>query len=220
MITKNLDTMKIIREKMNFLEKEEFQKLSQLENYQILDTRKQSEFMKAHIPKSINITLNPKFTIISKLILDYKKNILVICQEKEEKEIITSLISVGFHEISGFLKNGFCNWDGKIDSVNSICWKTLEKKKLDGIILDIRKSDEHKTGVIEDSKLFPFPVLKKNFRELDQGMNYYLICRTGKSSMASYCFLKNNGFKVFNIQNGFSAKPQDFPLVKPKIVCK
>ena len=218
----NFQAMKIINQNMKHLDSEKFEKLSKLENYQILDTRNQSEFMKAHIPKSINICLNPKFKIITRLIMEKEKNTLIVCQQKEEREIISHLICEGFHKIVGFLENGFSNWNGKTDSVNSISWNTLEKKdsrikNLDGIILDIRKSDEHVNGIIHNSKTFPFPTLKKNFKQLDKNQKYYMICRTGKSSMASYCFLKNNGYNVVNIDKGFTAKPEEFTLIKPEL---
>ena len=90
----------------------------------ILDTRKETVFVKGFIPQSIFIGIDGGFAPwVGSLVKDVKQPILLVADEERIEEIITRLSRVGFDNTIGYLKGGFEAWKKasmEYDSVSSI----------------------------------------------------------------------------------------------------
>ncbi len=80
-----------------------------------------------------------------------------------------------------------------------------------GILLDVRESDEFYSHHLLQAKLFPLSQLEKKYLELDPKMSYSVICHSGKRAKRAADFLEVKGFEhVTVITDGMvAAKPLD-----------
>jgi len=82
-----------------------------------------------------------------------------------------------------------------------------EKLKSDsqGVLLDVRTSQEFSAGHIPDSKLIDIylPTFAEKISELDKEKKYYIYCRSGNRSYHAGVFMLQQGFKtVYNLADG------------------
>ena len=74
-----------------------------------------------------------------------------------------------------------------------------------GVLLDVRTSQEFSAGHIPDSKLIDIylPTFAEKISELDKEKNYYIYCRSGNRSYHAGVFMLQQGFKtVYNLADG------------------
>ncbi len=72
-------------------------------------------------------------------------------------------------------------------------------------LLDVREQDEHQGGYIEGAILLPLSQLQQRFSELDQTIEYYVVCYSGSRSQMACAFLSEMGYNVVNVMGGMSA---------------
>jgi len=75
-------------------------------------------------------------------------------------------------------------------------------------LLDIRASDEYKTGALKGSKNFPIDQLRDRANELELRRRYVLCCKTGVQSEVAAFLLRQRGFEVFVLKGGLQAIPR------------
>jgi len=76
-------------------------------------------------------------------------------------------------------------------------------------LLDVRMEDEHEEIRIPGSLLIPLSQLRKRARELDQGKEYVVYCRSGRRSSVATFMLGEMGFRVVNMLGGIKDWPFD-----------
>ena len=88
-------------------------------------------------------------------------------------------------------------------------WKKQKESDVKNICLDVRTSEEHKEGSIQNSINIDFYKsmdFMKFLDKLNKDENYFVYCRSGKRSDASCQIMKEFGFNiVFNLEGGFLA---------------
>ena len=171
----------------------------------ILDTRNPNDYAKKHLINSINIGLNGSFAVSVGNLIDNNKKILLICNNGEEVESFDRLLRVGFDKIEGYLEGSIDSLVGddlidKIDQVQSV---HLTNNYSNHQILDVRTKNEYKLSHLEGSINLPLYdiISKKNF--LNKETKYLIHCQTGYRSMIASSLLKNMGFEVVEIKDGF-----------------
>jgi len=171
----------------------------------ILDTRNPNDYAKKHLINSINIGLNGSFAVSVGNLIDNNKKILLICNNGEEVESFDRLLRVGFDKIEGYLEGSIDSLVGddlidKIDQVQSV---HLTNTYSNHQILDVRTKNEYKLSHLEGSINLPLYdiISKKNF--LNKETKYLIHCQTGYRSMIASSLLKNMGFEVVEIKDGF-----------------
>ena len=171
----------------------------------ILDTRNPNDYAKKHLINSINIGLNGSFAVSVGNLIDNNKKILLICNNGEEFESFNRLLRVGFDKIEGYLEGSIDSLVGddlidKIDQVQSV---HLTNNYSNHQILDVRTKNEYKLSHLEGSINLPLYdiISKKNF--LNKETKYLIHCQTGYRSMIASSLLKNMGFEVVEIKDGF-----------------
>ena len=171
----------------------------------ILDTRNPNDYAKKHLINSINIGLNGSFAVSVGNLIDNNKKILLVCNNGEEVESFDRLLRVGFDKIEGYLEGSIDSLVGddlidKIDQVQSV---HLTNTYSNHQILDVRTKNEYKLSHLEGSINLPLYdiISKKNF--LNKETKYLIHCQTGYRSMIASSLLKNMGFEVVEIKDGF-----------------
>ena len=176
----------------------------------ILDTRMPNDFEQGFIPGSINIGKDGMFAPWVGTLLSADSEVIVICHENEEEEIISRLARIGYEKVIGYA-HGIRQWEldaQSIDSVTSIYPSDMLEK--DAIILDVRKSSELQIGFVENSIHIALSDIKSSVSKLDPSKDYFVYCAGGYRSMIACSILKSEGYKnVFNIYGGFNAIAQN-----------
>ncbi|HNG26880.1 MAG TPA: FAD-dependent oxidoreductase, partial [Chitinophagales bacterium] len=71
------------------------------------------------------------------------------------------------------------------------------------ILLDVRTPTEFARGSIKGSINLNVDDLRENLTQLDKNRNYVIYCQVGLRGYLAYKILKNNGFKVVNLNGGY-----------------
>jgi rhodanese-related sulfurtransferase len=109
--------------------------------------------------------------------------------------------------------NGIDDWQKdhhKIDVIDSIYPVEIPSYINDGyIVLDVRKIEELKLGLVKQSINIPLHHLEDNFTLINKLDNCLIYCAGGYRSMIASSILKSKGFaNVKNIYGGFNAISQ------------
>ncbi|WP_299051243.1 MBL fold metallo-hydrolase [uncultured Polaribacter sp.] len=178
----------------------------------VLDVRKQSNFAKGHIPRSIFIGLDGGFAPwVGALIADVKQPILLVTPEGREEEAITRLSRVGFDHVIGYLKGGFAAWKNaakEYDTITSIPAITFKEIKETGDIpvFDVRKEGEFLSEHTLDANNTPLDYINNHLAEFPNKETFYVHCAGGYRSMIAASILKSRGIhNLIDVQGGFAA---------------
>lgn len=82
--------------------------------------------------------------------------------------------------------------------------KSQKQKK--ATILDVRRPEEYAAGHLHDAVNLDWlntKAFKEGALKLDKSRTYFVYCRSGKRSHAAAEYLKNKGFKVYNLSGGY-----------------
>ncbi len=178
----------------------------------ILDTRAPQTFAAGFVPNSINIGIDGQFAPwVGAMIPDIKQEILLVCDEGREEEVVTRLARVGYDFTIGYLKGGFAAWKqaGKeIDQIQSVDADLLaaiiEKQSVH--ILDVRKKSEYLSEHIVDVENTPLDFINDAMMQIDKDKTYYVHCAGGYRSMIFTSILRARGFdKLIDVKGGYKA---------------
>jgi glyoxylase-like metal-dependent hydrolase (beta-lactamase superfamily II)/rhodanese-related sulfurtransferase len=186
----------------------------------VLDVRKEGEFVKGHVPRSIFIGLDGQFAPwVGALISDVNQPILIVAPEGREEETVTRLSRVGFDHTLGYLQGGFEAWKeaGKqTDSIESISPDEFANrfKTADLDVYDVRKPGEYEDSHVKGAENTPLDFINEHLAELQSGEPAYIHCAGGYRSVIASSILKSRGIhELVNIEGGFGAiKKLDLPL--------
>ncbi len=178
----------------------------------ILDTRAPQTFAAGFVPNSINIGIDGQFAPwVGAMIPDIKQEILLVCDEGREEEVVTRLARVGYDFTIGYLKGGFGAWKqaGKetdqIQSVDAdLLAAIMEKQSIN--ILDVRKKSEYLSEHIVDVENTPLDFINDAMTQIDKDKTYYVHCAGGYRSMIFTSTLRARGFdKLIDVKGGYKA---------------
>jgi hydroxyacylglutathione hydrolase len=178
----------------------------------ILDTRAPQTFAAGFVPNSINIGIDGQFAPwVGAMIPDIKQEILLVCDEGREEEVVTRLARVGYDFTIGYLKGGFAAWKqaGKeIDQIQSVDADLLaaiiEKQPVH--ILDVRKKSEYLSEHIVGVENTPLDFINDAMTQIDKDKTYYVHCAGGYRSMIFTSILRARGFdKLIDVKGGYKA---------------
>lgn len=176
----------------------------------LLDTRDPKVFALGFVPNSINIHIDGSFAPwVGAMIPDIKQEILLVCEEGRDEEVITRLARVGYDFTIGYLKGGFEAWknaDREIDTIPQVTPVELaEKMKHEVVnILDVRKRSEYQSEHILDAQNEPLDFINESMMAVDKNKTYYVHCAGGYRSMIFASTLKARGYdNLIDVSGGF-----------------
>lgn len=85
-------------------------------------------------------------------------------------------------------------------------FEVQEKLKANKMIhlIDVREVDEVKEGKIAQAIHIPLGLLEFRMHELNKGIEYTMVCRSGGRSGRAAQLLEGHGFKVVNMVGGMN----------------
>ena len=103
---------------------------------------------------------------------------------------------------------------------NSKIISEKENKKINNFdfLIDIRNNEELKEGIINKSLMINMNDFINNENLLNKQDRYFISCRSGYRSVVLYGFLKNKGYDVRNVLNGYNGMVKlGLKIIKPFI---
>jgi hydroxyacylglutathione hydrolase len=184
----------------------------------LLDTRRASEFAKAHVEGTINIPYNQSFTNWAGELIGYDRDIVLIAEEKKLKAIQESLQSIGLDRVVAFI-------EPTVALTNQVHLERYEDVDVEEAsnfldddayyLLDVRNESEWEEGRIEGATLKTLSQLENQLDDLPSGKTILVYCRSGARSAIAASLLQANGYKnVENIKGGYLAWLKEKYLVK------
>ena len=203
---------------------DEFEAVANETEALMLDTRDAETFRQGFIPNSINIGIDGNFAPwVGALIPDIKQEILLICDEGREQEVITRMARVGYDFAIGFLQGGFKAWKAagkEVDTVNRITAADLEAShQSNDIIIDVRNKGEYNAEHLENAINIPLDYINDHLAEFPKDKPFTIHCAGGYRSMIAASILKSRGWDNFKeVAGGFNAISKT-SLAKTNFVC-
>ncbi|WP_370392387.1 rhodanese-like domain-containing protein [uncultured Winogradskyella sp.] len=210
---------KVLSKAHNALSPKAFEAAANETEAVVLDVRKESEFVKGHIPRSIFIGIDGNFAPwVGALIVDVTQPILLVAPEGREEEVVTRLSRVGFDNVIGYLDGGFKAWKDagmEIDTLKSISAEEFSKlyEANKDYVFDVRREGEFTAEHVDGAKNTQLDYLNRYLSEFPEDKTFYLHCAGGYRSVIAASILKSRGIhNLVDVAGGYKAiKQTDIP---------
>lgn len=187
------------------------QKMTEIKDVIILDTRPTSEFVKGCIKGSINIDLEHNFAIwLGTVVRDINTSFIIITPIGREHETADRMARVGFQNVFGYLDGGFETWKKSqlpIDTIPFVYADKLTELYLNKDIkfLDVRKESEYKSEHIIGALNIPLDYWWKYLNKTDKNTTYYVYCAGGFRTGIFGSLMKRLGYSnMVIVLDGFN----------------
>jgi hydroxyacylglutathione hydrolase len=173
----------------------------------VIDGRDEREFDSAHIPGSINITMNQTGVgTRSAWVVDAEAEVITTAEgDDEARRMIRLLEAVGFRHVRGYLDGGITAWRAAklgVETTLAINVAGLAErlKEEEIVLLDVRSLEEWQVGHVEGSLHVPYQQLRDEVPEeirsnADGGRPLAVACSGGIRSSIAASLLKRAGIK-------------------------
>ncbi|NQZ58506.1 MAG: MBL fold metallo-hydrolase [Lentisphaeraceae bacterium] len=176
---------------------------------QIIDARSEEEFAMSHIPGSLFLGHDEQLVQWAGLLDDVKRPLLLVCDEKDEQAVVTSLAQLGFNNVQGFLKGTFDAWDKSLLNHEKVelfsATHFFNEKASEYELIDVRSKEEFQQGHVSGARFMTLAALSQDLHLLDKNKKYCLYCAGGFRSMIAASILQRAGIRqVASIIGGYS----------------
>jgi hydroxyacylglutathione hydrolase len=174
----------------------------------VIDGRDEREFDAAHVPGSINVTMNQSSVgTRAAWMVDSESEVITTAEGDEEaRRMARMLEAIGFRHIRGYLTGSITGWraaklEVEMTSVLDIPALAERLEKEEVVLLDVRDANEWEAGHVEGSIHFPYWKLRDELPDEIQNARKPLAvaCASGVRSTLAASFLKRFGVK--NVQH-------------------
>lgn len=175
----------------------------------LIDGRDQREFDAAHVPGSINVTMNQSGVgTRAAWMVDLESEVIVTAHGDENARRMGRLLeAVGFRRIRGYLAGGLNAWraaglEARTTPALDIPGLAEKMKNEEVIVLDVRSVAEWEAGHVEGSIFVPYQQLRDEIpdeiRNAD-GRPLAVVCGSGVRRALAASFLRQSG--VDNVEH-------------------
>lgn len=88
-----------------------------------------------------------------------------------------------------------------VEQVKASDWATWVEAR-SGVMIDVREPDEWALGVLPGAELIRLADLPAHVEDMDQDVDYLIVCRSGNRSQQAAIFLQGLGFRAANLAGG------------------
>lgn len=206
------DVAEVIKRGSNGMSPDVFELAANETSAVVLDVRHQSDFVKAHIPRSTFIGIDGGFAPwVGTLIKDGAQPILIIAPEGRVEETIVRLSRVGFDHVLGYLEGGIAAWSdsGKAtDSIETISAEEFAalKATTEVNVIDVRKESEFQAEHVLDAQNAPLSEINLHLNQFSKEGKNFVHCAGGYRSVIANSILKARGIhNAIDVLGGFNA---------------
>lgn len=189
---------------------DQFKHLLESPNNILVDTRTQDQWMSSHIPNSLHITPATVKYAVAIGAIDKMSPLLLVLDEKFEKETLAYYKEAGFSNVLGYLDGGFNAWHTSGSRHDMLIDVESDELAMDIpfdeflMPLDIRGEDAFNKSHIKNSVSLPLAEFMDpgSMSELDEHFNIYIISEDGITNSLAASMLKKQGIHNIRIVNG------------------
>lgn len=189
----------------------EFRTLAERDDTIVLSIRNYATFGGQHIPGSYHIDFASNFSTFAGWVLPPDRDILLVSDDPEKTRKATLMLRrVGLDRVIGYLEGGTHAWvmaGYPTAHVHQLSPRETHDmlEKGDGILVDVRSSDEYEQFHVKGAVHIMAMDLRTRYTELDPRQPTIVMCRTGHRSSLASSILKQKGFtKVYNAAGGIT----------------
>jgi hydroxyacylglutathione hydrolase len=179
----------------------------------LIDGRDQREFDAAHVPGSINVTMNQTGVgTRAAWMVDPETEVIVAAEGDEgARRMARMLEAVGFRRIRGYLAGGLSAWRAaglEAQTTPAIDIPGLAEKieNHEAIVLDVRSAAEWEAGHVEGSIHVPYQGLRDDIPDEIRDVNgkpLAVVCGSGVRSALAASLLRRSGVdNVMHVADG------------------
>lgn len=180
----------------------------------IIDTRNAADFARAHVPGTINITLNRSFNTWAGWLVPYDTEFFLIVDDSCAhclQQAVKALAMIGLDRITGYfgtqVLDVWGNIGRKLASIPQLSANELQARLKDDelTVVDVRGRSEWDTGHLHGATNIPVGYLTEHLDELPRDKPLVVHCQSGARSAIAASLLKSRGFdNVINLSGGFA----------------
>jgi hydroxyacylglutathione hydrolase len=183
----------------------------------VVDIRSRNEYVKGHLPGSINAGLDGSFATYLGWIYDYSKDLVLISDSAETIALAQrELVRIGIDKPKGQFVGDITKLETPTKN-KSVTFSDVSNILHDEniIVLDVRRLKEHETAHIEGEVNIPLHELESRISELPQGKAIWVHCAGAYRASAALGLLERSGFEAVLINEPFEAalRVANLPIV-------
>jgi hydroxyacylglutathione hydrolase len=175
----------------------------------ILDVRDRRTFAASHIPGSVNIPVTKSLSTWAGWLLDYEKDLVLVCPESDLDRAQRALLRIGLDRLAGYLPDVAVWRDSgrKMAQLQQVHPDEVPKLVQTGsaVILDVRGLEEHKIQRIPGALHIHGGLLKGRTSDIPKDRPVIVHCQSGGRSAIATSVLKSLGYdNVYNLEGGIT----------------
>ncbi len=173
----------------------------------VLDTRNNHEFMKSHVPGSVNAPFSTYgwARSIKSWLSGTDIDLGLVAENGETaSKAVEELKKVDLN-VTEVISDALAKWkqDGfQLSSVGEITPDDVYREFDRYTVIDVREPFEWQSGTIKNSMKIPMNELPSRLNELNRSDRYAIICAHGNRSEVAALFLADNGLNAANVVGG------------------
>lgn len=180
----------------------------------VLDTRPWPEFRRAHLPRSLNVSLDSMFPTLAGSYIDPARDVYILADEHELFDVVCDLVHVGIDRVRGWIPRAALPQYAQAGGALAQSRETDVSAARDLIasrsptLLDVRSDAEFADGHIDGARRINYTRLSLHAAELPRDRPVLVNCRSGARSARACAYLEHLGFEAINLVGGVMAWEQ------------
>ncbi len=178
----------------------------------VIDGRDQREFDAAHVPDSINVTMNQSgIGTRAAWMVDSDSEVIAVAESDEDARRMGRMLeAVGFRHVRGYLVGGIIAWRAaglEVETIPALDVPGLagRLKEEEGVLLDVRSTEEWEAGHVSGSIHVPYQRLREEIPEeiLSAEKPLAVACASGvRSALAASLLMREGVENVEHVADG------------------
>ena len=167
----------------------------------VLDTRRPEDFVAGHLARSVNVSLDGRFSEQVGSVIAAGTPIVLVGEAEHALEAKVRLARIGFDDVVGVLADpeaALAARPARAARLSRLTATELEDRRAELAdrlqLVDVRNPGEVDTAPIDGARNIPLPRLRSELGSLDPARPVVLVCAGGARSMIANSLLRANGF--------------------------
>lgn len=180
---------------------------TQMSTALVVDVRSEFAFSTAHIPGAQFLDAN-RLAVFGGWFLPTDHPLLLVADGNSPREIMRTLIRLGYDNVRGMLAGGMTSWNvwaHPVETLPMVTAQALRQRLAEGEpawLLDIRSAEELASGRIEGAQVLPIKQLQGRENEVPRDVPVYVFCGSGTRATIAASWLQRQGWQNLHVVLG------------------